>query len=148
MRPDEIREMSDADIRGRIAELEEERFRLKFRSATEALEEPLRFRTIRRDVARLKTILRERELAAQRGADAKSAVPGAGRTAPGAPGDGAAKSGKAGKAGEAERSGKAGKSARARRSGETGDTGDTDTAAADAAKVGAKRATRRGSAKE
>ena len=64
MRAEEIREMSDGDIRTRIAEMEEERFRLKFRSATETLEDPLRLRTIRRDIARLKTIQRERELAA------------------------------------------------------------------------------------
>jgi len=64
MRAEEIRELSDADIRTRIGEMEEERFRLKFRSATETLEDPLRLRTIRRDIARLKTIQRERELAA------------------------------------------------------------------------------------
>jgi len=62
MQASEIREMSDADIRARVAELEEERFRLKFRSATETLEDPLRLRFIRKDVARLKTVLREREL--------------------------------------------------------------------------------------
>ena len=64
MRPEEIREMSDDEIRSRIAELEEERFRLRFRSATETLEDPLRFRVIRKDIARLKTILRERQIAA------------------------------------------------------------------------------------
>ena len=64
LRSDEIREMSDGDIQARVAELEEERFRLKFRSATEPLENPLRLRTVRRDIARLKTILRERQLAA------------------------------------------------------------------------------------
>jgi len=64
MRADEIRDLSDADIRTRIGEMEEERFRLKFRSATETLEDPLRLRTIRRDIARLKTIQRERELTA------------------------------------------------------------------------------------
>ena len=67
LRSDEIREMSDGDIQARVAELEEERFRLKFRSATEPLENPLRLRTIRRDIARLKTILRERQLAATPG---------------------------------------------------------------------------------
>ena len=67
MRAEEIRDLSDADIRTRIAEMEEERFRLKFRSATETLEDPLRLRTIRRDIARLKTIQRERELAASEG---------------------------------------------------------------------------------
>lgn len=60
----EIREMNEGDITARINELEEERFRLKFRSATETLVEPLRLRMIRRDVARLKTVLRERELVA------------------------------------------------------------------------------------
>jgi large subunit ribosomal protein L29 len=70
LRSDEIRDMSDGDINARVAELEEERFRLKFRSATEPLENPLRLRTIRRDIARLKTILRERQLAAAGGARA------------------------------------------------------------------------------
>jgi len=62
MRADEIREMGDADIRARIAGLEEERFRLRFRGATEPLEDPLRLRTLRRDIARLNTVLRERAL--------------------------------------------------------------------------------------
>jgi large subunit ribosomal protein L29 len=73
VKAEEIRELSDEEIRSRIAELEEERFRLRFRSATEVPEQPLRFRTIRRDVARLKTILRERELAAGVGAPRKRA---------------------------------------------------------------------------
>ena len=64
MKAEDIRELSDDDIRSRIAELQEERFRLRFRSATEVVEQPLRFRTIRRDIARLKTVLREREIAA------------------------------------------------------------------------------------
>jgi large subunit ribosomal protein L29 len=59
MRADEAREMAPVDIAGRIKELEEEQFRLKFRSATEPLEDPLRLRVIRRDIARLKTVLRE-----------------------------------------------------------------------------------------
>ena len=64
MRANEIREMSDEEINSRVAELEEERFRLRFRSATEALEDPLRFRVIRKDIARLRTVLRERQLGA------------------------------------------------------------------------------------
>lgn len=63
MRADEIRELSTEDIRARVAELQEERFRLRFRSATEPLDDPLRLRTIRRDIARLKTVLTERERA-------------------------------------------------------------------------------------
>ena len=61
MKASEIRELNDADLTARIAELEEERFRLRFRGATEQLEDPLRQRTIRRDIARLKTIQAERK---------------------------------------------------------------------------------------
>lgn len=64
MRAEEIRELPEADIHARLAELEEERFRLGFRSATEPLQDPLRLRAIRKDIARLKTILRERALTA------------------------------------------------------------------------------------
>lgn len=64
MKADDIRSLSDADVKTRIAELQEEQFRLRFRSATETLEQPLRLRSIRRDIARLLTVLRERELEA------------------------------------------------------------------------------------
>jgi large subunit ribosomal protein L29 len=66
MRADDIRELTVEDMKARIAELEEERFRLNFRSATEPLEDPLGLRWIRKDIARLKTILRERELESAR----------------------------------------------------------------------------------
>ena len=66
MRADEIRELSVEEIQSRIGELEEERFRLRFRSATEPLADPLRLRWIRKDIARLKTILRERALESAR----------------------------------------------------------------------------------
>jgi large subunit ribosomal protein L29 len=61
MLANEIRELTPDEITARIAALQEEQFRLKFRSASEPLEEPLRLRAIRRDIARLKTILRERQ---------------------------------------------------------------------------------------
>ena len=63
MRAEEIREMSAKDIESRITELEEERFRLRFRGATETLEDPLRIRSIRRDIARLKTVLKQTQTA-------------------------------------------------------------------------------------
>ena len=66
MTADEIREWDEAEIHARIKELQEEQFRLKFRSATMDLENPKLLPAIRRDIARLKTILRERELAGQR----------------------------------------------------------------------------------
>jgi large subunit ribosomal protein L29 len=64
MRAEEIRELSLSDIQARLAELEEERFRLRFSRATEPLENPLRVRGLRKDIARLKTELRQRALAA------------------------------------------------------------------------------------
>lgn len=61
MKPAQIRELSPDEMKARISELEEERFRLRFRSATESLNDPLRLRVIRRDIARLKTVLREEQ---------------------------------------------------------------------------------------
>ena len=61
MKPGQIRELSVDEMSARIKELEEERFRLKFRSATETLDDPLRLRVIRRDIARLKTVLLEQQ---------------------------------------------------------------------------------------
>lgn len=66
MKAEDIRDLSDDEIRTRIAELKDEQFRLRFRSATMELENPRVLREIRRDVARMKTILRERELAEQK----------------------------------------------------------------------------------
>ncbi len=56
----ELREMSQENLETRLAELIEERFRLRFRSATESIENPMRFRTIRREIARIQTILKEK----------------------------------------------------------------------------------------
>ena len=67
MKAEQIRELSGAEIEGRIKELEEERFRLRFRGATEPLEDPLRLRVIRKDIARLKTVLREKAAGAAAG---------------------------------------------------------------------------------
>lgn len=60
MKPNELRDMSVEDLQTRLGELTEERFRLRFRSATESIENPMRFRAIRRDIARIKTILEEK----------------------------------------------------------------------------------------
>jgi large subunit ribosomal protein L29 len=65
MKPQDIREMRDEEIRERIKELQEEQFRLRLRSATMALENPKLLTRIRRDISRMNTILRERELAQQ-----------------------------------------------------------------------------------
>jgi ribosomal protein L29 len=58
----QIRELTDAEIRAKIAEYEKERFTLVFRSATEAMtDKGMDIRLARRTVARLKTVLAERE---------------------------------------------------------------------------------------
>jgi large subunit ribosomal protein L29 len=58
----ELREMSVDDLKAKLTELSEEKFRLRFRSATEAIENPIRFRHLRRDIARVMTVLRAKEL--------------------------------------------------------------------------------------
>ena len=65
MKPEDIRELTDEEIQERLDELKEEQFRLRFRSATMELENPKLLTVIRRDIARMKTILRERQLAQQ-----------------------------------------------------------------------------------
>ena len=56
----DLRALSIEQLEAKLAELREERFRLRFRAATETIENPMRFRTIRRDVARALTILGEK----------------------------------------------------------------------------------------
>ncbi len=56
----DLRELSIEQLDAKLAELREERFRLRFRAATETIENPMRFRTLRRDVARVLTILGEK----------------------------------------------------------------------------------------
>ena len=60
MKANEVREMSVDDVKSKLEELVAERFNLRFRSATESIENPMRFRALRRDIARLQTILREK----------------------------------------------------------------------------------------
>jgi large subunit ribosomal protein L29 len=64
MKASELAELSLDDLKAKLAELTEERFRLRFRSATESIANPMRFRALRRDIARVKTLLRQRELSA------------------------------------------------------------------------------------
>jgi large subunit ribosomal protein L29 len=55
----ELRELSREQLEAKLAEAREEEFRLRFRSATEAIDNPMRFRALRREIARLLTVLRE-----------------------------------------------------------------------------------------
>jgi large subunit ribosomal protein L29 len=59
----ELRELSLDQLEARLTEAREEEFRLRFRSATEAIDNPIRFRLLRREIARLETVLREKRSA-------------------------------------------------------------------------------------
>ena len=69
MRAEEIREMGDVEIAQSIEELTGELFNLRLGAAYEELENPARIRQVRREIARLKTITRERGIAAARAAE-------------------------------------------------------------------------------
>ena len=60
MQPSEIRNLSEAELEVRTRELEDELFMLQLRRATSQLENPMKLRSVRRDLARCRTILRER----------------------------------------------------------------------------------------
>ena len=62
MKVNEIREMSADELNQKLASLKEELFNLRFQAATGQLENPGRIRSVKRDIARIYTVLREREL--------------------------------------------------------------------------------------
>lgn len=62
MKLSEIREKSVAELNEELIALKEELFRLRFQHATNQLENPLKLRSVKREIARVKTIIREREL--------------------------------------------------------------------------------------
>ena len=62
MKTNEIRKLSTEEINTKIAESKEELFNLRMKQATGNLENPGRIKELRKTVARLKTILREREI--------------------------------------------------------------------------------------
>ena len=61
MKVKEIREMTTEDIQKHIVDAKQELFNLRFQQATGNLEKPSRIRELRHTVARMKTVLRERE---------------------------------------------------------------------------------------
>ncbi|MDE2796109.1 MAG: 50S ribosomal protein L29 [Gemmatimonadota bacterium] len=61
MKAEEVRELENAELEHRLGELRLEQFRLRFRSAIMQLENPRLRREIRRDIARIRTILHERQ---------------------------------------------------------------------------------------
>lgn len=64
MNVEEIRELTDDELRSREKELDDQLFRLRIQKSMGQLEAPVKVREVRKDLARIKTILREKELAA------------------------------------------------------------------------------------
>ena len=62
MKAREIRELSTDELNLRLDSLKEELFNLRFQVATGQLDNPMRVRQVRKDIARVKTVLRQREL--------------------------------------------------------------------------------------
>ena len=60
--PGELREMTDDELTGRLRESKEELFNLRFQMATGQLDNNRRLRVVRQQIARIYTVLREREL--------------------------------------------------------------------------------------
>ena len=64
MKAEEIRDWDEVEIEARLKELREEKFKLRFQLSMMELEDPNLFRQVKRDIARLETVKKERELVA------------------------------------------------------------------------------------
>ena len=62
MKANEIRNMTSSDLEKELVELKSELFKLRFQLATNGLENPMKIKTTKKDIAKIKTILKEREL--------------------------------------------------------------------------------------
>ena len=62
MKIDDIRKMSAEELQKELVALKEELFKLRFQNATNQLENPKQIESVKKDIARVKTIIREQEL--------------------------------------------------------------------------------------
>lgn len=62
----DIRELSEIELEKRIGELKQEMFNLRFQLAVNQLDNPMRIKSVKKEIAVIKTIQRERELAANK----------------------------------------------------------------------------------
>ena len=60
-----LRDLSTAELEKKVVDLKEELFNLRFQMATGQLENPMKIKEIRKDIAKAKTILRDREIKEQ-----------------------------------------------------------------------------------
>jgi large subunit ribosomal protein L29 len=65
MRTSEVREKNNEELGKELVELKSELFKLRFQVATNQLENPMRIREVKKSIARVKTVIRERELKGQ-----------------------------------------------------------------------------------
>ena len=68
MKISEIRNLNENDLKTKLKDLKSELFNLRFQLAINQLENPMRIRAVKKDIARVQTILREKELSAAAGA--------------------------------------------------------------------------------
>ncbi len=66
MELNKIREMTDIELSAELDKMKQELFNLRFQHVTGQLENPVKMREVKRDIARVKTIIREKELAKAR----------------------------------------------------------------------------------
>ena len=62
MKINDIRKMSSPDLEKELGELKSELFKLRFQLATNGLDNPMKIKATKKDIAKIKTVLREREL--------------------------------------------------------------------------------------
>ena len=65
MKTSELREMTSAELETKLQSLKEELFNLRFQLAINQLDNPMRIKAVRKDIARLQTIIRQNELSEQ-----------------------------------------------------------------------------------
>ena len=65
MKISEVRDMSVTDLNKKLTELKDELFNLRFQHAVNQLENPMRLKVVKKDIARIKTVLREIELSGE-----------------------------------------------------------------------------------
>ena len=65
MKISKIREMSSPELTTELSELKTELFKLRFSLATNGLDNPMKIKEVKRDIAKIKTVLREREIKAE-----------------------------------------------------------------------------------
>ncbi len=65
MKPSEVREMTNEELTAKLKDLKTELFNLRFQLAINQLDNPMRISAVKKDIARVKTVLRENELKAE-----------------------------------------------------------------------------------